>query len=69
MLVSIIVFVAVGVAGLVLLGLLTLGLWRQVGALGRQVSDSSSRITAATEALERVAPCRAEEPRSGSVRS
>ncbi len=48
--------VAVGVLGLVVLGLLGWRLWRQVRVLGRQVSAAGQRIAEATAELERTVP-------------
>ena len=48
--------VLLGVAGLAVLGALTLRLWRQVRRLGGEVSAAAERIAAATDELSRVTP-------------
>ena len=50
--------VLLGVAGLAVLGLLTLRLWRQVRTLGREVAAAGERIAAASDALQNAAPRR-----------
>jgi hypothetical protein len=52
----VVLFVSLGVATLVVLGLLTLRLWRQVRQFGRDVSAAGERIARATEELQRAAP-------------
>jgi hypothetical protein len=54
----VVVFVALGVASIVVLGLLTLRLWRQVRQLGREVAAAGERVALATEALDAAAPRR-----------
>ena len=49
-------FVPVGVASIVFLGLLTWRLWRQVRQFGRDVSAASERISRASEELQRISP-------------
>jgi hypothetical protein len=48
--------VALAVAGLLVLALLTLRLWRQVRQLGRDVAAASSRIATASDELARISP-------------
>ncbi|MDQ1696286.1 MAG: hypothetical protein QOJ03_1639 [Frankiaceae bacterium] len=43
-------------AGLVVLGLFTLRLWRQVRQFGRDVAAAGERITQASDELQRAAP-------------
>jgi uncharacterized membrane protein len=50
--------VLLGVAGLAVLALLTVRLYRQVRRLGRDVSAAGARLAAATEQLERATPRR-----------
>jgi hypothetical protein len=50
--------VAVGLAGLGVLALLTLRLWRQVRALGRQIAAAGERLAAAGNAVQSAAPPR-----------
>jgi len=54
----VVLWVCAGVAGLVVLGLLTLRLYRQVRQLGREVSAAAARIGALTDELQRSAPHR-----------
>ena len=54
----VLLFVTLGVVGLGILAALTVRLWRQVKALGREVSAASARIAAADEELQRAAPPR-----------
>ncbi|MBV9097195.1 MAG: hypothetical protein JO079_03965 [Frankiaceae bacterium] len=56
MLFWVLLFVVLGVAGLGVLAALTVRLWRQVRQLGREVSAASTRLAAATEELQRIAP-------------
>ena len=49
-------FVPVGVASIVVLGLLSWRLWRQVRQFGRDVSAAGERINRATEELQRISP-------------
>lgn len=51
-------YVALAVLGLAILAGLTLRLWRQVKAFGRDVSAAGARISAVTDELARVAPPR-----------
>lgn len=44
------------VAGLLILGLLSLRLWRQVKALGAEVASAGERLADAAAALDRVSP-------------
>ena len=53
---SVVLFVSVGVVSLVVLGLLTLRLWRQVRRFGREVAAAGERISRASDELQRVAP-------------
>ena len=48
--------VLLGVAGLAVLGALTVRLWRQVRRLGREVGAAAERLAAATDELSRVTP-------------
>jgi hypothetical protein len=48
--------VLLGAAGIVVLGLLTLRLWRQVRQLGRDVAAAGARVAAANDELSRAAP-------------
>jgi hypothetical protein len=52
----VVLFTSVGVMSLVVLGLLTLRLWRQVRQFGRDVAAAGDRIARASEELQRVAP-------------
>lgn len=52
----IVLWVGVAVLGLVVLGLLTWRLWRQVRQFGRDVAAAGSRIAAVTDELAKVAP-------------
>ena len=45
-------FVSVGVVSLVLLGALTLRLWRQVRQFGREVAAAGERLARASDALQ-----------------
>jgi ABC-type transporter Mla subunit MlaD len=54
----VVLFVAVGVVSVVVLGLLTLRLWRQVRRFGRDVTAAGERLARASEALERATPRR-----------
>ena len=49
-------FVPVGLVSVVLLGLVTWRLWRQVRQLGRDVSAAGERINRASEELQRISP-------------
>jgi hypothetical protein len=49
----VLLFVGFATAGVVVLLLLTVRLWRQVRALGRTVAASSQRIADASAALEK----------------
>jgi hypothetical protein len=48
--------VVLGVVGLVVLGLFTLRLWRQVRQFGRDVAAAGDRIARASDELQRAAP-------------
>ena len=48
--------VLLGAAGIVVLGLLTLRLWRQVRQVGREVAAAGARIAAANDELARARP-------------
>jgi len=50
--------VLLGAAGIAVLGLLTLRLYRQVRRLGRDVSAAGARIATITEEMQRAAPRR-----------
>jgi uncharacterized membrane protein YedE/YeeE len=50
--------VLAGAAGIAVLGLLTLRLWRQVRQLGREVAVAGERIARASDELQRVTPPR-----------
>lgn len=50
--------VLLGAAGLVVLGLLTFRLWRQVRRLGHEVATAAARVAAATDELSRATPQR-----------
>jgi len=50
--------VLLGAAGLAVLGVLSVRLYRQVRRLGRDVAAAGARIGAATEQLSRAAPPR-----------
>ena len=52
----VVLFTSVGVVSLVVLGLLTLRLWRQVRQFGRDVAAAGERIARAGDELQRVAP-------------
>ena len=52
----VVLFTSVGVVSLVVLGLLTLRLWRQVRQFGRDVAAAGDRIARASDELQRVAP-------------
>ena len=52
----VVLFTSVGVVSLVVLGLLTLRLWRQVRQFGRDVAAAGDRIARASDELSRVAP-------------
>jgi hypothetical protein len=52
----IVVFVALGVVSIGVLGFLTLRLWRQVRQFGRDVAAAGDRIARASDELQRVAP-------------
>jgi hypothetical protein len=52
----VVLFTSVGVVSLVVLGLLTLRLWRQVRQFGRDVAAAGERIARASDELQRVAP-------------
>jgi len=54
----VVLWVCIGVAGLVVLALLTLRLYRQVRQLGREVGAAAARIGALTDELQRSAPHR-----------
>jgi hypothetical protein len=49
-------FVPVGVVSIVLLGLLTWRLWRQVRQFGRDVAAAGERISRASDELQRISP-------------
>ena len=50
--------VLLGAAGIVVLGVLTVRLYRQVRRLGREVSAAGARISTLTEDMQRAAPRR-----------
>ena len=50
--------VLLGAAGIAVLGLLTLRLYRQVRRLGRDVSAASARIATISDEMQRAAPRR-----------
>jgi len=50
--------VVLGAAGIAVLGLLTVRLYRQVRRLGREVSAAGARISNLTEEMQRAAPRR-----------
>jgi hypothetical protein len=50
--------VLLGAAGLAVLGVLTVRLYRQVRRLGRDVAAAGARIAAVTDELERTGPGR-----------
>ncbi|HET6815733.1 MAG TPA: hypothetical protein VFH66_00695 [Mycobacteriales bacterium] len=50
----VLLYVALGVLSIALLGLLTLRLWRQVRQLGRDVSAAGDRINAAMSEIEQI---------------
>jgi hypothetical protein len=50
--------VLLGAAGIAVLGLLTLRLYRQVRQLGRDVSAAGARLTRISEEMQRAAPRR-----------
>ncbi len=49
-------YVAIGVAGLAVLALCALRLWRQVRQFGREVSAAGAKIAAVTDELSRITP-------------
>jgi hypothetical protein len=49
-------FVPVGVGSILLLGLLTWRLWRQVRQFGRDVAAAGERINRASDELQQVSP-------------
>jgi hypothetical protein len=49
-------FVPVGVASIVFLGLMTWRLWRQVRQFSRDVTAAGERISRASEELQRISP-------------
>jgi len=51
-------FVPLGVVSLAVVAAVTLRLWRQVRAFGREVSAASERLAAASAALERASGSR-----------
>lgn len=58
MLLWVLLFVGLGVAGLGVLAALTVRLWRQVRQLGREVSAASAKLAAVSDELQRAAPPR-----------
>jgi hypothetical protein len=54
----VLVGVLLGVAGIAVLGLLTLRLYRQVRQLGRDVSAAGARLAAVTAEVSQAAPRR-----------
>jgi hypothetical protein len=54
----VLLFVGLGVAGLGVLAALTVRLWRQVRQLGREVSAASAKLAAVSDELQRAAPPR-----------
>ena len=50
--------VVLGAAGVAVLAMLTIRLYRQVRQLGRDVSAAGARIAAVTEEMQRAAPRR-----------
>jgi hypothetical protein len=49
-------YVGIGVLGLVVLGALTVRLWRQVRDFGREVGAAGAKISALNDELARVTP-------------
>jgi hypothetical protein len=49
-------YVAIAVAGLAVLALLSVRLWRQVRQFGRDVSAAGEKIAAVTDQLARISP-------------
>lgn len=52
----IVLWVGVAVLGLVILGLLTFRLWKQVRQFGRDVAAAGAKITKGTDELAKVSP-------------
>jgi hypothetical protein len=52
----VIFYVAIAVAGLAVLALLSVRLWRQVRQFGRDVSVAGEKIAAVTDQLARISP-------------
>jgi hypothetical protein len=52
----VVLFVPLGVISIVVLGLVTLVLWRQVRQFGRDVAAAGDRINRASAELSRVSP-------------
>jgi len=54
----VLLYVALGVLSIAVLGLLTLRLWRQVRQLGRDVSAAGDRINSAMTEIEQISSTR-----------
>ena len=54
----VVLYVALGVLSIAVLGLLTLRLWRQVRQLGRDVSAAGDRINSAMTEIEQISSTR-----------
>jgi len=51
-------YVAIGVVSIAVLGLLTLRLWRQVRQLGREVAAAGERVNQAMSEMEKMSASR-----------